>query len=119
MDRVLKQIGGFVLGIGAFVVAINVFGAGYDLVQGKDDSQIKGLVVEKSVYTTTCVKEATKGENALTNEQAVNYCECTYDVGVQRYGAEEFTRMNLELEDTQQLTPELNRIVNECVARVI
>jgi hypothetical protein len=99
------------------VVALISFVVVSQLLPDQKEKEYKGFVVSRSNYVGNCSDAATK-DGRITKAQAEAYCGCVYDTGIERYGGEDFTQKNVDIEKTGQVTPEFNEIVNECAEKL-
>ena len=103
-----------------------VFGFVYGFLSANDStssdgsgSSISGLTVNRDVYIDACESgAATTASDQISSEQITTYCGCVYDSGVEQYGAEEFTKMNSQIAETNQISPEINELINKCLSTI-
>lgn len=75
-----------------------------------------GYTISREATVNSCVPNAI--DENVTEAQATSYCGCVYDEGVALYGDEGFTKILVDLGDTNTITPEMNGVINTCIAQV-
>lgn len=76
---------------------------------------VSGFVLSREAYNANCTPSFNKAAGPGYEDKAETYCGCTYDLGVQKWGGEEFTKQIVATKDS--LTPEMNEIINSCIER--
>ena len=107
-----------IIGIGIIVFLIG-FGVVSNVVSNNTEKYkpLKGLAYTREAYIPSCTKVAIES-SGVDEATATAYCGCVYDQGVTTYGVERFSQMDRELSDTQEVTPEVNSLINGCLAQL-
>lgn len=110
-----QKVGAALVMILAIVIAMAigraVVGGIYKANAPKDNPN--GYVMDSATFNKGCM--STAYVDGVTEAQAQTYCTCTYNGGVEKYGAEGFTTEFTKLGTDGKFTPEINAIINKCV----
>lgn len=99
------------------LVGFFLIGIAFNGEDDKSEATPQGLTMSRQVLMQGCEKGFEDEYNSPAKAKV--YCGCLYDEGVNRYGAAKLTDMIYELGQTNQVSPELNSLINTCVGRAL
>lgn len=107
-----------IIGIGLLVLVIG-FGmlSNYLARQKLSTEPLKGITYTREAYVSGCKRYALANEG-VTDAMATSYCGCVYDQGTATYGATKFSEMDNQLTLTNNVTPEMNTLINNCIVQI-
>lgn len=77
----------------------------------------KGFVISRTVVIKNCADEALKTEG-ISQAVANQYCGCVYDNGYDQFGGEKLTNELIKIEKTNEYSPEMTNIINQCLEQI-
>ena len=104
------------IGIFFFVVGFGVL-SNYIARQNPSTEPLKGITYTREAYVGSCKRYALTNEG-VTDAMATSYCGCVYDQGTATYGATKFSEMDNQLTLTNNVTPEMNTLINNCIVQI-
>lgn len=113
----MKTAGIVIVTIGAVFltswIVTTVATAVVERMAGGENVSDYGFVMSKDAFNAPCIEGALS--TGATREASEFYCSCIYDMGVQEYGAKEWTSQIYAMEDSGTYTPQMNSYINACI----